>query len=100
VKYVQWGFIGFWTMILVVAHYVFKTPGFSNFYGRMLLIFAMILGIQICIMLLGPRSWSSEDALFLQVTAQKVVVYSEILVMSLLAYAAMRALGQEREHTA
>jgi hypothetical protein len=94
VKYVQWGFIGFWTMILVVAYFIFRTPSFSNFYGRMLLIFAAILGIQICIMLLGPRSWSSEGALFLQVTAQKIVVYSEILVMSLLAFGAMRALGK------
>jgi len=51
-----------------------------------------MLGLQICVMLFGPRSWSSDEALHLQVIAQKVVVYSEILVMAFLAIGAMRAL--------
>lgn len=91
VKYVQWGFIGFWCMTLAVAYCIFRSPGFSNFYGRMLIVFAIVLGIQICIMIFGPRSWSSDEALFLQVTAQKIVVYSEIIAMALLAFGAIRA---------
>lgn len=93
VKYVQWGFIGFWCMTLAVAYCIFRSPGFSNFYGRMLMVFAIVLGVQICIMIFGPRSWSSEGALLLQVTAQKVVVYSEIVAMALLAFGAIRAVG-------
>lgn len=92
VKYVQWGFIGFWCMTVVCAFCIFRSPQFQDFYGRMLLVFAVILGIQICIMIFGPRSWSSDEALRLQVIAQKVVVYSEIVVMALLAFGAMRAL--------
>lgn len=94
VKYVQWGFIGFWCMTLTCAYCIFQSPAFQNFYGRMLLVFAAILGIQICIMLFGPRSWSSDEALRLQVIAQKIVVYSEILVMALLAYGAIRTLAR------
>jgi len=94
VKYVQWGFIGFWCMTLTCAYLIFRSPDFSDFYARMLVAFAVILGIQICIMLFGPRSWTSDVALRLQVIAQKIVVYSEILAMVLLAYGAMRALKE------
>ncbi len=96
VKYVQWGFIGFWCMTLTCAYCIFRDPGFPDFYGWMLLAFAAVLGLQICIMLFGPRSWSSDEALRLQVIAQKVVVYSEILAMALLAYGAMKSLGRSR----
>lgn len=94
VKYVQWGFIGFWLMTLACAYCIFRSPSFPNFYGKMLIIFALILGLQICIMIFGPRSWSSDEALRLQVVAQKAVVYSEIIAMALLAYGAMRALNR------
>jgi hypothetical protein len=94
VKYVQWGFIGFWLMTVTCAVCIFRSPGFSDFYGKMLLIFAALLGLLICIMLFGPRSWSSDEALRLQVIAQKIVVYSEIVAMALLAYGSIRALGR------
>jgi hypothetical protein len=89
VKYVQWGFIGFWCMTLVCAWCIYKSPGFPNGYGRMLHLFAGLLGVQILIMLFGPRSWSSDAALRLQVVAQKIVVYSEIGAMVMLASGAM-----------
>jgi hypothetical protein len=61
----------------------------------MLLVFAGVLGLQIMVMLFGPRSWSSDEALRLQVIAQKIVVYSEILAMSLLAYGAITVLQKK-----
>lgn len=94
VRYVQWGFIGFWFMTLTCAYCIFRNPEFPDFYGWMLLTFAVILGMQICLMLFGPRSWSSDVALRMQVIAQKIVVYSEIVAMALLAYGAMKALGR------
>ncbi|HLF64105.1 MAG TPA: hypothetical protein VI603_10145 [Saprospiraceae bacterium] len=94
VKFVQWGFIGFWCMTLVCAFCIFKSPGFPNLYGYILLLFAVMLGLQICVMLFGPRSWTSDEALRLQVIAQKVVVYSEILVMAFLAIGAIKALNR------
>ena len=96
VKYVQWGFIGFWLMTLACAYCIFKSPAFPDFYGKILITFAAILGLQICIMIFGPRSWSSDEALRLQVIAQKAVVYSEIIAMALLAYGAIRALNNSR----
>jgi hypothetical protein len=92
VKYVQWGFIGFWCMTLTCAYCIFKSPAFPNVYGRILVIFALLLGMQILVMLFGPRSWSSDSALRLQVVAQKIVVYSEIVAMMMLAVGAVRAL--------
>lgn len=94
VRYVQWGFIGFWCMTLCCAYCIYRAPAFPNVYARMLLLFATILGMQICIMLFGPRSWTSESALMLQVVAQKVVVYSEVMAMTILAIGALRALGR------
>ena len=51
VKFVQWGFIAFWCMTLVCAYSIFLSPGFSNLYGRILLAFSFLLGVQIGIML-------------------------------------------------
>jgi hypothetical protein len=96
VTYVQMSFIAFWLMTVCCAYAIYRVPAFSNAIGHMLLLFACILGIQILIMLFGPRSWSAPAALLLQVTAQKVVVYSEILAMCVLSIGALRALGSMR----
>jgi hypothetical protein len=92
VRYVQWGFIGFWCMTLTCAWLIFRHPAFPDRYGRILLAFAGILGIQILIMYFGPRSWTSLEALWFQVIAQKIVIYSEILAMTALGIGAIRTL--------
>ena len=70
---------------------IFKSSVFPDLYGKVLLGFLVVLGVQIGIMMLGPRSWSNEHALVLQVTAQKVVVYAEILAMLVVNIGAIRA---------
>ena len=92
--FVQLGFIGFWWMSVFTAVAITRSPFFPNKYARMLMWFLALLGVQICVMIFGPRSWSGSTALFLQVTAQKIVVYSEILVMLVLNVAALRALSR------
>lgn len=89
ITYVQLGFIAFWWMTVLCAACIFQNPRFNNRFGKILLLFAVILGLQIVIMLFGPRSWSSAYALKLQVIAQKVVVYSEILAMAILITGSM-----------
>lgn len=96
ILYVQIGFIGFWLMGVFCTIAIFKSSVFPNGYGRVLLGFLIVLGIQIAIMLLGPRSWSNEFALILQVTAQKVVVYAEILAMLIINIGAIRAYQRYR----
>jgi hypothetical protein len=91
IMYVQIGFIGFWWMCVFCALAIWRSPVFPSKYARMIMWFLGVLGIQILIMLLGPRSWSNPSALLLQVTAQKIVVYSEILVMLILNVATWRA---------
>ena len=91
IAYVQIGFIGFWLMGVFCTIAIFKSSVFPDLYGKVLLGFLMVLGVQIGIMLLGPRSWSNESALLLQVTAQKVVVYAEILAMLVVNIGAIRA---------
>lgn len=92
IMFVQIGFIGFWLMSVFCAMAIWRSPVFPNKYARMIMWFLGVLGIQILIMMFGPRSWSNPVALILQVTAQKIVVYSEILVMLILNLAAWRVL--------
>ena len=79
--YVQAGFISFLAMSIFYTWAIFQDEFYPNKYGRVFLLFMMILAPQILIMIYGPRSWTSPNALFLQATSQKAVVYSEILVL-------------------
>lgn len=79
--YVQAGFISFLLMSIFYAAAIFKDEYYSNKYGWAFVVFMLILTPQILIMIYGPRSWTSPNALFLQATSQKIVVYSEILVL-------------------
>ena len=79
--FVQAGFIAFLLMSMFYAAAIFQDEKYPNRYGWAFIIFMFILFPQILIMIYGPRSWSSPEALFLQATSQKVVVYSEILCL-------------------
>lgn len=88
--YVRAGFIAFLVMSLFYSLAIKAEPTYPDRYARAFGWFIFILGTQIAIMLLGPRSWSSPFALLLQATAQKVVVYAQILCM---LYQAVGAYG-------
>jgi hypothetical protein len=68
-------------MSLLYAGAIFLENGYPKRYGYALILFSLILFSQILLMQLGDRSWQSNDALFRQATAQKVVVYAEIICM-------------------
>jgi len=68
---------------------IFAERNYPNRYGWLFIVFAGILAIQIAIMLLGPRSWRSQEALYLQAVAQKIVVYAEVICMLVQAIGAL-----------
>ncbi len=79
--FVRVGFIAFLVMSFFYGWSIYQEPGYPNHYARAFAVFCAILFIQVAIMLFGPRSWSSPGALLLQASAQKIVVYAEILCM-------------------
>ena len=46
-------------------------------------------------MIFGPRAYRSNDSLFIQAVAQKVVVYSEIIVMLFQAVGTLKVLESQ-----
>ena len=79
--FVRAGFIAFLGMSLFYTLSMLNEPGYPKHYARAFAVFSIILGVQVVIMLFGPRSWSSPGALLLQASAQKVVVYAEMVCM-------------------
>ena len=71
----------FFAMSLLYRAAILAEPRYPDRYAHAFTLFLVLLGIQIFIMIMGPRSWHSESSLLLQATAQKIVVYAEILVM-------------------
>lgn len=80
--FVRLGFIAFLIMSLFYTLAILNEPGYPKHYARAFGFFSLILGLQVLIMLFGPRSWTSPGALLLQASAQKVVVYAEMLCMA------------------
>lgn len=79
--FVRLGFISFWILSLILGSLIWDEKNYPNFFATVMFLFAFVFLIQICIMLFGPRAWSSQQALFLQVTAQKLIVGAQLLVM-------------------
>lgn len=94
--YVRAGFISFFLMVIFYATAIFSERNYPNRYGWIFILFGGILLVQISIMLLGPRSWQSPDALYLQAVAQKIVVYAEVLCMLIQAIGARRLVSNEQ----
>lgn len=90
VRYVRIGFLSFLMVTIFYAAAIMMEPHYPRRYALAFLIFALILGVQIIIMFFGPRAYRSEDALFLQVVAQKIVVYTQILCLWYQAVGAVR----------
>ncbi len=79
--YVRTGFLCFLLCISLYAFAIRYEPLYPNKYSNILVFFGLILMVQIGVMLLGPKSWQSPFALWLQVVCQKVIVYGEIICM-------------------
>jgi len=95
VYYVRIGFLAFLMMTIFYSLAILKEPKYPRRYAIAFLIFAFILGSQIAIMFFGPRAYRSEEALFLQVVAQKIVVYSQIICLLYQSIGALRISGSE-----
>ena len=79
--FVRAGFIAFLIMSLFYTLSILSEPGYPKHYARAFAVFSLLLGMQVMIMLFGPRAWTSPGALLLQASAQKVVVYAEMVCM-------------------
>lgn len=88
--FVTRGFIAFLGMSIFYILAILTDPRYPKRYAVALAFFAGIAFTQICVMLLGPRPYISQQALLLQAVAQKVTVYAEILCMLYLAHGALR----------
>ena len=91
-SWVYRGFISFLIMTIFYSAAILAEKEYPNRYAKAFGIFAIILSIQIVIMIFGPRAYRSNEGLFIQAVAQKVVVYSEILVMLFQAVGALTVL--------
>ncbi len=94
--YVRLGFIGFWLSCCCNAVALYREPNYPRRYVVCYLIFLLILLVQIYIMLFTPRAWTSPEALYLQVTAQKAVVYSQLICLGVQAIGAFRYLSYQQ----
>ncbi len=88
--FVRTGFINFLLMSFAYTAAILFERDYPNHYAIVFGIFVVVLFIQVSIMLFGPRAYHSSQALFLQATAQKIVVYSEILVMMYQSFGAIK----------
>ena len=93
--FVTRGFIAFLMMSLFYTLAIFLEKDYPNKYVVMMIVFMIILFLQILVMMTGPRSWSSPDALWLQAVSQKVVVYSEILVLLYQSFGLLKMLNHQ-----
>lgn len=98
--FVRIGFISFWVLGLIFANTIRRQANYPNIFTYLMWIFLLVFFIQICIMQFGPRAWSSPEALRLQVSAQKIIVASQLMVMFLqilgLSWFVLRREGQSK----
>lgn len=88
-RFVRIGFSLFLLMSLFYTMAIFANKYYPRRYAVGFGVFAVILFVQVYIMFFGPRAYRSNDGLWLQATAQKVVVYAEILCMLFQSYGAL-----------
>ena len=88
--YVRVGFLAFLAMTLFYTLAILREQAYPNRYAVAMAIFAIVLAIQIAIMFYATNAWHSNEALYLQAVAQKVVVYAEILCMLYQSYGALK----------
>jgi hypothetical protein len=79
--YVRVGFLAFLAMTLFYTLAIYYEKAYHNRYAFAMAVFAFVLLVQIIIMFCASNAWHSNEALFFQAVAQKVVVYAEIICM-------------------
>lgn len=87
--YVRIGFLAFLTMTFFYTLAILVDKDYPNRYAAAMGLFAIVLAVQITIMFYATNAWHSNEALYLQAVAQKVVVYAEILCMLYQSYGAL-----------
>lgn len=97
--FVRTGFILFLLMSVFYTLAILFNKQYPNRYAVAFGVFGIVLFIQVAIMLFGPRAYRSNEGLYLQATAQKIVVYAEILCMLYQSLGAIRVwrIMQERQ---
>lgn len=88
--FVRVGFLAFLAMTFCYTVAILSEGSYPNRYAAAMGIFALILGIQILIMFFATNAWYSNEALYLQAVAQKIVVYSEIGCLLYQSYGALQ----------
>ena len=94
--FVRVGFVTFLLMSWAYALAIFLEKNYPKRYAWALILFSFILFSQLWLLSRGERSWRSNDALFRQATAQKVVVYAEVLVMLFQTYGALKMISKNK----
>lgn len=80
--------VAFGLIIISTSFYIpaiLKTKGYENFYAYILIVFTLGSAFYFYILLFGP-STSEPDGLIFQVVAQKIIVYIQIISLSIQAY--------------
>lgn len=88
--FVRVGFLAFLSMTFFYTLAILSERQYPNRYALAMVVFAIILVIQILIMFFATNAWYSNEALYRQAVAQKVVVYAEILCMLYQANGALK----------
>jgi len=94
--YVRVGFLAFLAMTFFYTLAILMDKNYPKRYAAAMGVFAIVLAVQITIMFYATNAWHSNEALYLQAVAQKVVVYAEILCMLYQSYGALK-LSKSRE---
>ena len=84
--YVTRGFCAFLLMSVFLWIAILNEAKYPRKYGQALGVFCLIAFVQVCIMLMGPRAYHTNEALLIQAVAQKITVFAELFCMLYLAY--------------
>jgi len=87
--YVRVGFLAFLAMTFFYTLAILVDKNYPNRYAAAMGVFAIVLAVQITIMFYATNARHSNEALYLQAVAQKVVVYAEILCLLYQSYGAL-----------
>jgi hypothetical protein len=90
--FVQIAFVSFFVATLFYIPAIFLDKAYPNRYGFVFMAFAAILGGYIWLLFNGPNL-ATVKGLVIQVTGQKVVIYSAIISVLIQAYGAEKVLA-------
>lgn len=94
--FVYLAFVASLVVVALLIPAIFLEPDYPNRYGWLFTGLAAVLLVYLFILFLGPKP-TDPEALVLQASAQKIVVYGEILIMGLQCLGAFRLTARETE---